>query len=87
VKIRESTDRDIEGIVNVGRESFAWAFATDGGSVALEETRLVIECRKLYFQDVNLDHFLVPEIAESYPNNDYHRMYVGEVLELLWRAG
>lgn len=58
-------------------------FATDGGSVAFEEARLVFECRKLYFQDLDPAHFLVPEIAGSYPNEDYHRMYIGEVLSVL----
>jgi len=62
-------------------------FATDGGSVAFEEARLVMECRKMYFQDITPDHFLVPEIEENYPNQDYHRMFVGEVLRVLRSAG
>ncbi len=61
--------------------------ATDGGSVTFEEARLVLECRKMYFQDLNPDHFLVPEIEANYPNKDYHRMYVGEVLRVLKRNG
>lgn len=56
--------------------------ATDGGSVAFEEARLVLECRKLYFQDLNPDHFLVPEIEENYPEKDYHRMFVSEVMSV-----
>ncbi len=57
--------------------------ATDGGSVAFMEARLVLECRKMYFQDVNPDHFLIPEIEENYPKKDYHRMFVGEVVRVL----
>jgi len=60
--------------------------ATDSGSVAFEEARLVLECRKMYFQDLNPDQFLVPEIAENYPDKDYHRMFIGEVLSVLQRS-
>jgi len=60
--------------------------ATDSGSVAFEEARLVIECRKMYFQDVDPENFLVPEIEENYPDKDYHRMFIGEVLRVLRRA-
>jgi len=60
--------------------------AIDGGSVTFEEARLVLECRKMYFQDLNPDQFLVPEIEGNYPNKDYHRMYVGEVVRALKKA-
>ena len=59
-------------------------FETAAGSVAFEEARLVIECRKLYSQDLNPDHFLDDSIdSKCYPNKDYHRMFVGEVLGAL----
>ncbi len=58
-------------------------FATQEGSVAFEEARIVLECRKMYFQDLNPDQFLVPEIEGNYPDQDYHRMYIGEVLRVL----
>lgn len=60
-------------------------FATQENSVAFEEARLVLECRKMYFQDLKPEQFLVPEIEANYPNKDYHRMYVGEVLRVLKR--
>jgi flavin reductase (DIM6/NTAB) family NADH-FMN oxidoreductase RutF len=44
-----------------------------------EEARLVIACRKIYFQDVDPAHFLDPTIDRNYPSRDYHRMYVGEI--------
>ena len=53
---------------------------TESGSVSFQEARLIIECRKLYLQDINPEFFLDPEIDKNYPNKDYHRMYVGEVL-------
>ena len=53
------------------------------GSVYFEEAKLVFECRKLYYQDLMPDHFLDPEIKSNYPGNDYHRMYIGEIVRAL----
>ncbi len=53
------------------------------GSVYFEEARLVLECRKLYFQDLEPARFLDPAIAKNYPKKDYHRMYVGEITRVL----
>ncbi len=44
-----------------------------------EEARLILECRKIYFDDLNPEHFLADYIAPNY-QGDYHRMYFGEVL-------
>jgi len=44
------------------------------------ESELVIECRKIYWQDFLPEHFLDPEIAKNYPEKDYHRIYYGEIL-------
>jgi flavin reductase (DIM6/NTAB) family NADH-FMN oxidoreductase RutF len=44
-----------------------------------EQARIVIECRKIYFQDIDPSHFLDDSIAESYQNGDYHRLYIGEI--------
>jgi flavin reductase (DIM6/NTAB) family NADH-FMN oxidoreductase RutF len=57
--------------------------ATSEGSVYFGEARLVIECRKVYFQDIAPDNFLAPEIAKLYPQKDYHRLYVGRILSCL----
>jgi flavin reductase (DIM6/NTAB) family NADH-FMN oxidoreductase RutF len=57
----------------------------DHGAVAFKEARLVIVSKKLYYQDLNPDHFLDPGIAGNYPEKDYHRMYVGEVISALSR--
>lgn len=44
------------------------------------EAYLVIECRKIYWQDLDPSHFLDPAIEENYPRRDYHRIYFGEIL-------
>ena len=54
------------------------------GAVYFGEARLVLECRKLYAQDITPTSFLDPTIpAEVYPKADYHRMYVGEIVHCL----
>lgn len=54
------------------------------GSVYFEEAKLVMECRKVYFQDVDPTNFLDKKIDDEY-NNDYHRIYVGEIVRALSR--
>jgi flavin reductase (DIM6/NTAB) family NADH-FMN oxidoreductase RutF len=52
------------------------------GTTCFAEARMVIECRKMYFQDVDPAHFLDPSIDENYPQHDYHRMYFGEIVNV-----
>lgn len=52
----------------------------NSGVVSFEQARLVIECRKIYYQDLDPSHFIDVGINENYPNKDYHRMYVGEIV-------
>jgi len=53
------------------------------------EASLVIECKKIYFQDFDPSHFLDPKIEENYPEHDYHRVYYGkiEAISLVEYAG
>jgi len=46
------------------------------------EAELVIECRKIYWDDIVPEHFLDPAIDQHYPNKDYHRVYFGEILAI-----
>jgi len=54
-------------------------------SIYFAEARLVIECRKIYFQDITPANFLAPDIDGFYPKKDYHRMYIGEIVRCLSR--
>lgn len=56
---------------------------TEHGNVFFSEAKLVIECRKIYYQDITPEFFLDKSIAGNYKNNDYHRMYIGEVIGVL----
>ncbi len=50
------------------------------GTTTFAEARLVLACRKLYYQDLDPTHFVDPALDENYPNKDYHRMYFGEIV-------
>ena len=46
------------------------------------EASLVLVCRKLYQAPLKEEYFLDPAVVESsYPNRDFHDMYVGQILE------
>jgi len=47
------------------------------------EARLVLFCRKIYYHDIAPTNFLDPTIEENYPAKDYHRMYVGQIENVL----
>jgi hypothetical protein len=51
--------------------------------VYFNEARLVYTCRKIYFQDITPDNFLDPSIDKNYPDKDYHRMYIGEIISCM----
>jgi flavin reductase (DIM6/NTAB) family NADH-FMN oxidoreductase RutF len=57
--------------------------ATDRGNVFFEEARLVLECRKIYVDDLKKKNFILPEIAKkNYPKNDFHRFFMGEIINV-----
>jgi flavin reductase (DIM6/NTAB) family NADH-FMN oxidoreductase RutF len=47
-----------------------------------QEADLVIECRKMYWQDLDPDHFLSAKIMPNYPERDFHRVFFGEILRI-----
>lgn len=55
---------------------------TASGSIAFEEAKLVLECRKIYYDDINPDFFQVFDIEKVYPAKDYHRFYIGEIMRI-----
>ena len=46
------------------------------------EAELVLECRKIYWSDLDPEHFLDASIEANYPRKDYHRLYLGEIVSL-----
>ncbi|UCE07807.1 MAG: hypothetical protein JSW07_07180, partial [bacterium] len=57
--------------------------STKVASPAFAEAELIIECRKMYWDDFKPDHFLDHSIHTNYPLKDYHRVYFGEILVIL----
>jgi len=50
---------------------------------SFEEADLILECKKIYWDDFDSKNFLNPDIEKNYSLNDYHRIYFGEILLIL----
>jgi flavin reductase (DIM6/NTAB) family NADH-FMN oxidoreductase RutF len=46
------------------------------------EAELIFECHKIYWGDIDPQHFLAADIQQNYQLKDYHRFYFGEILHL-----
>lgn len=57
--------------------------AEDGGAVYPDEARLVVVCRKLSVQRFDREGFIDKSIEDNYAENDYHYVYVGEIVKVL----
>lgn len=68
--------RDFDKIKETGLKPLE----TEIGNIYFEQARLVIECKKIYFDDIKPEHFLESKIHNNYPEKDYHRLYVGEII-------
>lgn len=44
------------------------------------EANLILECRKIYWDDMAPASFLDPDIEANYPHKDYHRIYFGRIV-------
>lgn len=71
--------RDEDKVAKVG---FTPAFAN--GNAYFEEAELVLVCRKMSRTPLKPEQFLDETVDDRwYPNNDYHEMYIAEVLDVL----
>ena len=71
--------RDIDKVKETGLKPVE----SEKGGIYFEQARLVLECKKLYFDDFKPENFLEPSIQKNYPSNDYHRIYIGEIISCL----
>lgn len=56
-------------------------YSTESGSVAFREASIMLECRKLYKQEMDADSFIDKSIIEkAYPEGDFHTTYVVEIV-------
>lgn len=71
--------RDTDKVAESGLTPIA---STKVAAPGFDEAELIIECRKIYFDDFKPAQFLAPEIEGNYGGSDYHRMFFGEVLAI-----
>jgi len=69
--------RDVDKIAESGLTPVA---ASTVAAPGFAEAELVIECQKIYWQDMDPGNFLDPGIQGNYPQKDYHRIYFGEIV-------
>lgn len=51
------------------------------------EAELIIECRKIYWDDFDPTHFIDSTIEANYPRHDYHRIYFGQIVAICAEPG
>jgi len=56
--------------------------ATQVTAPAYAEAELILECRKIYWDDFEPVRFLDASIENNYSQSDYHRIYFGEILTI-----
>lgn len=71
--------RDVDKVKETGLTT---AF-TDDGVPYFEEAKLVLICKKLYAQDLNEQSIVEPSVKGNYNGDDYHRMFIGEIVKVL----
>ena len=69
--------RDVDKIDATGLKPFKSSL----GNIYFEQAKLLIECKKLYFDDIKPSNFLDSGIKKYYSKNDYHRIYTGKIIE------
>lgn len=71
--------RDID---KVAQTDLTPAF-TEDGIPYFEEAKLVLVCKKLYAQSLNYKSFLDNEAVLKWYDNDFHKMYISEIVKVL----
>ena len=71
--------RDGNKIVEAGLTPIA---ASQVAAPGFAEANLLIECHKIYWDDLEPKQFLDPGIENEYPQKDYHRIYFGEIVAI-----
>ncbi len=74
--------KQINKMENIGLTSIE----TETGNIYFKEARLVMECRKLYSEDIKKSNFIVSTPLSNYPLKDYHKMYIGEITSCMEKS-
>ena len=54
-----------------------------GKAVGFEQAKVNIVLKKLAYQDMKPDGFIDESIMNNYANNDFHRVYIGEIVKVI----
>jgi flavin reductase (DIM6/NTAB) family NADH-FMN oxidoreductase RutF len=79
--IGKVSGRDHDKAAETGLEPVA----LDHQAVTFRQARLVLVSRKLHAQNLDPAGFVDPSLPRHYEAKDYHRLYVGEIEEVLIR--
>lgn len=74
-----ASGRDVDKYTESG-----FTAVSEEGVVYPEEAELVFICKKIANGDIKPDWFIDESIdPDNYPNKDYHRMFIGEIVTVL----
>jgi flavin reductase (DIM6/NTAB) family NADH-FMN oxidoreductase RutF len=82
-----ASGRDTDKAAKAGLSPIVFGGGEGAGAIGFQEAREIIICRKLYTHDFDPAGFLDPAIESIYPQRDYHRMFIGEILALQVNTG
>ncbi len=71
--------RDYDKVKETGLVSFPTRYE----AVGFEQARMILECRKIYADDIKPEKFIFENLSkEIYPGKDFHRLFIGEILNV-----
>ena len=76
--------RDVDKVAESGLTPIA---STQVAAPGYAEAELIIECQKIYWDDLEPARFLDPDIEKHYPQQHYHRIYFGEIVAVYGEGG
>jgi flavin reductase (DIM6/NTAB) family NADH-FMN oxidoreductase RutF len=76
--------RDHDKAAEAGLTPIVFGGGRAAGALSFREASEIIVCRKIYAHELDPANMLDPQIEkEHYPQKDFHRFFVGEILTLL----
>jgi flavin reductase (DIM6/NTAB) family NADH-FMN oxidoreductase RutF len=76
----EKSGRDTDKAAAAGLTPVFFQSTGVKGAISFNEAREILFCKKIYSQDLDPALFLDASIEKNYNGNDYHRLFIGEIL-------
>jgi len=76
----KQSGRDTDKAAAAGLSPVYFDEGLERGALSFAEARDILFCRKVYNQDIDPALFLDKSIEKNYNGNNYHRMYIGEII-------